>query len=172
MLFLILLLSVFNFKHWKEILPLLLVLITSYFLAFVFATFSEIKLNNTNIKFLTLIIILSLAFIKAFDFNNRYLKFKKEHLILVLTGLFGFFNGVGSSVDFIPEVGIFDYEIILILEVLFGFTASILLLFLTILSINSIFQKFVNVDALKFNTGVSVVCTCVTLCIIAKQILY
>lgn len=162
----------FNFKHWRKVLQLLGVLIGGYFLAMLFANFSGLKLNNTNVKFLILMIILFLAIIKSFDFKNRYLKFKKKHFILLLAFLFAVFNGVGSSGDFIPKIGVLDYEIIAILEVLFGFSISISVLFLTIITTNTMFQKYITVDTLKLNTGISVVAICITLCLMVKQMLY
>lgn len=164
--------AAFSFKRWKNVLLLTVFLTTCYFVGIVLATFSQVKFNIPNIKFLILIIILLLAIIKAFDFKNKYLKVKKEHFILVLTGLFGFFNGIGCSINFIHEIEILDIKFIPVIQVLLGFSASIITVVLAVITINTIFQKFVKVGTLKLNTSISVVVICITLSIMVKQILY
>lgn len=168
----LLFLSVFSFRQWKKVLELLLVLICSYFLALLFATFTELKFNNQNIKFLIFVVILFAAITKIFDFKNQYFKIKKEYVILILTGLFGFLNGLGTSADFIPEIGIFDYKIIPVFEVLFGFSISVLTIAFVIVSSNFILLKFTKVNTLKLNAVFSMIVACITMYMMILQVLF
>ncbi len=172
LLFLILLTAVLQWKHWQRALLLITVLSFSYLLAISVGLISNVSFNSANLKFLILFTVFSLAVIKIFKFKNRYIRIKKEYTFLIITAVFGFLNGLGSGRNFIPEIEVFTNNSIPVLEVSLGFSVAVFLIVFTLITVNTIFFKYIKIDKLKWITGLSVVIACITLTNLSKQLIY
>lgn len=172
LLFLIVLVAVLRLKDWKTVVILISVLSISYLIAILLAVISSASFNLVSLKLLILFTIFSLAVTKIFTFKSRYIKIKKEYIVLIITALFGFYNGLGSSINFILEIGALTNNTIPVLEVFLGFSIAVCSIALLLVTANTIFFNYVKVDKFKWLTGLSVIIICVTATILSKQILY
>ncbi|WP_302849816.1 HupE/UreJ family protein [Polaribacter pectinis] len=169
-LFLILLAVVFSFKQWKKLLLLVTSLVLSYFSAIMLVAYGNFIPKIEIIKFLIPAIILSLAFFTFLSFKN-ILK-SKEKYVLSFTILFGFFNGLGSSVDVILNIKRYESEFFPILEATLGVGASVLITVLGLLTVTTLLKKIPKFDKKKWVFVTSAVVSCLSVFFIFKQVFY
>lgn len=168
---LILVFAGLSFKDWRKVIPFFVVLIVSYLVGISFAIYTKAEFNLQTIRFIVLSIVFLIASIKMFKFENRYLNFKKEYLILLLVALFSFLNGLGSASNFILELDVYYYKLIPVIEVFSGFSLAVFLIALLQLVINTIIHKFSQKSEVKLNTLISIIIICMSFSLIFKEIL-
>jgi hypothetical protein len=142
----------------------------SYFIGLVLVIYADLDVRLDLLKFIIPMIILSFSVTKVLIYEYSFSS--KEKISFLFICLFGFFNGLGSSINIDQLYSRLEIGLISILEVVIGFGASVSILFLLIIGVNLLLRKIVPLTKIKWVIGISVVVFCVSLPLLLKQVFY
>lgn len=120
------------------------------------------------VKFAIPLIILSFAFLNIFLEKST----KKKYFIGLFAIIFGFFNGLGSSLDFLKVIEINVSELLPLLTTVISYGASVLVVASAILLMYTLLQKVDKNEKVKWSMYFSIVILCISLPMVLKQVFY
>jgi hypothetical protein len=115
----------------------------------------DLSVKLDLVKLLILFFIFSLAVWNILALKKPFKNATKYIFLFAI--LFGFFNGIGISSDFLPQLENNESEIIPLLEVIFAVGTSVLIIFLILLSFVTLVKKIPKIDKKKNTLFLSVV---------------
>lgn len=150
MLFLILSVIIFSLKQWKEIFALFFSIVLSFLVGLILVTHGNIIPKLELIKLLVPLTILVLASCNLMSSANSFKYLEKYMLLFAI--LFGFFNGLGSSNNFLLQLGRNESELLPAIEVTLGMGISVFTIILGLTIVFALLRKIPKIN--KKNTTI------------------
>lgn len=157
-----------SFKEWKKIFWFIGLLATSYFIGITSVFYAGLNVKLDVLKIIIPLIIFSLATMNVFLYSNNFKG--KENISLLFVILFGFFNGIGSSINIDLLISRHEVVLIPIVEAVIGFGAAVSILVLLLMTINLLLQKIGKLEKVKWIIGCTIIVFCISLQLVLKQI--
>lgn len=120
------------------------------------------------LKFLVLLTIFSLAVFNILSIKKIIIS--KQKYVLFFAILFGFFNGLGSSIDVLFQLEWNESEFLSIIGVVLGAGAFVLLISLCLLIIFALLRKLPKLDTRKLTLAFSIIIVGLSIPLIVSQI--
>ena len=138
-LFLIVLVVVYDFKNWQKILWLITLFTIGHTLSLILSAYKIVSISQNWIEFLIPVTILITALVNVF-FAKNATKLAKTNTNLFFALFFGLIHGIGFSGYFKMLIGSSTQKLIPLLEFALGIELAQLIVVIAILIIGLIFQ--------------------------------
>lgn len=138
-LFLIVLVVIYDFKNWQKILWLISLFTVGHTLSLILSAYKIVSISQNWIEFLIPVTILITALVNVF-FAKNATKLAKTNTNLFFALFFGLIHGLGFSGYFKILIGSSTQKLIPLLEFALGIEIAQLIVVLAILIIGLIFQ--------------------------------
>jgi hypothetical protein len=149
-LFLILSVIIFSLKQWKKIFVLFFSVVFSFLVGLVLVIYGNIIPKIELIKLLVPLTILFLAIQNLLSSANASKHLEKYMLFFAI--LFGLFNGLGSSNNFLLKLGRNESELLPAIEVTLGMGISVFIIILGLTIVFALLRKIPKIS--KKNTTI------------------
>ncbi|TVZ56487.1 HupE/UreJ protein [Lutibacter sp. Hel_I_33_5] len=143
-LFLVVLVVVYNFNQWKKVLWLVTFFTIGHSITLAFAAYGILTIKMKIIEFLIPLTIFITGFVNVLR-SNKSSK-EKENINLIFALFFGLIHGLGFSNYFKMMIGREEDKFLPLIEFALGIEASQIIIVLVILIIGSLLQNLFRVS--------------------------